>query len=199
MHASAGAAGNRPNPLLFKKLHPMTQTTKNEQVTLLPCPSGHNSIEIGYDDEAEQHFVACSGHPSCRWAMYGATEPEAITAWNARLTSQPAPSDLVEAARERLLALAECRDLGTVYGSEWCADRAAQFSADIRAALSHQASDTPQHPAPVGEGLADDVRRLVIAARCVMDENASAESRIELDRAAEAFASRVPWENEDEA
>lgn len=49
------------------------------------------------------------------------------------------------------------------------------------------------------DALPRDVVRLVIAARRIMDENASAESRSELDQAAEAFASRVPWENEDEA
>jgi hypothetical protein len=48
-------------------------------------------------------------------------------------------------------------------------------------------------PRPVG--LAADVVRLVIAAREVMDEDASPESRRNLDKAAEAFADRVPWED----
>lgn len=54
---------------------------------------------------------------------------------------------------------------------------------------------------PAGvERLPADVRRLVIAARRMIEAD-SAEDRelmAELDQAAEAFASRVPWENEDE-
>lgn len=44
--------------------------------------------------------------------------------------------------------------------------------------------------------LPDDVRRLVVAARIVAFEGVSAERIKELDKASEAFASRVPWENE---
>ena len=54
---------------------------------------------------------------------------------------------------------------------------------------------TPQ----AGDELASDVRRLVIAARIVAFENQGPEALRELDQASEAFASRVPWENEDEA
>lgn len=39
-----------------------------------------------------------------------------------------------------------------------------------------------------------DVARLVIAARVVAFERRDAEALRELDRASEAFASRVPWE-----
>ena len=46
--------------------------------------------------------------------------------------------------------------------------------------------------------LPSDVTRLVIAARLVADDGANAESMRELDQAAEAFASRVSWENEDD-
>ena len=59
-----------------------------------------------------------------------------------RATSHPEPTaDAPGEARQRLLALAECRDLSVVYGSEWCFDRAEQFSADIRAALRPQSPD----------------------------------------------------------
>lgn len=44
----------------------------------------------------------------------------------------------------------------------------------------------------------DDVRRLVIAARCVLDMGCMDEENSELDKAAEAFASRVPYENQQE-
>lgn len=54
------------------------------------------------------------------------------------------------------------------------------------------ATDAPPTPLP------HDVVRLVIAARVVMDEEASPESLHELDRAAEAFSSRVPYEDEPE-
>lgn len=42
----------------------------------------------------------------------------------------------------------------------------------------------------------DDVSNLVIAARIVAFENQSPEALKALDIASEAFASRVPWENE---
>ncbi len=43
-----------------------------------------------------------------------------------------------------------------------------------------------------------DVQRLVIAARIVAFEDQSAEALRELDQASEAFADRVPWEDEPE-
>ena len=76
--------------------------------------------------------------------------------------------------------------------SDFCAESAKKSGSDLCAEIA-QKFDTRSDAVP------DDVRRLVIAARCIMDENASAESRAELDQAAEAFASRVPWKNEDEA
>lgn len=45
----------------------------------------------------------------------------------------------------------------------------------------------------------DDVARLVVAARIVAFEDQSADALRELDQASEAFASRVPWEDEPEA
>lgn len=50
---------------------------------------------------------------------------------------------------------------------------------------------------PVAD-LPADVRRLVIAARIVAFEDRGPEALHELDLASEAFADRVPWENEDE-
>lgn len=47
--------------------------------------------------------------------------------------------------------------------------------------------------------IAPDVRALVIAARLVMDEDASSESLARLDKATEAFSSRVPYEDEPSA
>lgn len=44
--------------------------------------------------------------------------------------------------------------------------------------------------------LADDVVRLVIAARIVAFSDQSPEAIDELDSASEAFAERVPWEDE---
>lgn len=49
-----------------------------------------------------------------------------------------------------------------------------------------------------GEAVPDDVRRLVIAARKVAFEDTDKEHLRELDLASEAFADRIPWENEDE-
>ncbi len=49
------------------------------------------------------------------------------------------------------------------------------------------------------EAVEADVRRLVIAARVVAYEDQSKDALRELDLAAEAFASRVPWENDDES
>jgi hypothetical protein len=44
--------------------------------------------------------------------------------------------------------------------------------------------------------LPEDVVRLVIAARVVAFEDQGAEALRELDKASEAFAARVPWDNE---
>lgn len=46
--------------------------------------------------------------------------------------------------------------------------------------------------------ITDDVRRLVIAARCVLDMGGMDEEHRELDKAAEAFASRVGWDDQPE-
>jgi hypothetical protein len=58
---------------------------------------------------------------------------------------------------------------------------------------------TTQSPSAMSpELLPQDVIRLVIAARKVAfgDASPSPEDMLELDRAAEAFADRVPWQNE---
>lgn len=47
--------------------------------------------------------------------------------------------------------------------------------------------------------LPDDVIRLVIAARVVAFSDQSREAIKELDEASEAFADRVPWEDEPES
>lgn len=53
-------------------------------------------------------------------------------------------------------------------------------------------------PTEHGE-VAGDVQRLVIAARIVAFEDQGPEALRELDQASEAFAARVPWENDDDA
>lgn len=47
--------------------------------------------------------------------------------------------------------------------------------------------------------LTPDVRRLIIAARVVAFEDQGREALKELDEASEAFADRVPWDDEPEA
>lgn len=47
-----------------------------------------------------------------------------------------------------------------------------------------------------GSSTPEDVRRLVVAARHVAFGDLSSEALRELDLASEAFAARVPWENE---
>lgn len=49
---------------------------------------------------------------------------------------------------------------------------------------------------PKYSGVPSDVGRLVVASRRVAFEDISPEALRELDQASEAFASRVPWENE---
>lgn len=51
----------------------------------------------------------------------------------------------------------------------------------------------------VAKELPDDVRRLVIAARVVAFSDQSKEAMKELDEASEAFADRVPWDDEPSA
>jgi len=58
-----------------------------------------------------------------------------------------------------------------------------------------QAVEVLKRPEP-SDALPADVRRLVIAARKVAFEDQGPEALRELDKASEAFASRVPWENE---
>lgn len=58
----------------------------------------------------------------------------------------------------------------------------------MRAALSS--------PAPAGGEVPADVAELVIAARIVAFEDQSPEALRALDKASEAFAERVPWEND---
>lgn len=53
-------------------------------------------------------------------------------------------------------------------------------------------------PATTAGHLPDDVRRLVIAARIVAFESQDDEAIKELDAASEAFAARIPWEDEPE-
>lgn len=52
---------------------------------------------------------------------------------------------------------------------------------------------------PVTAGLPQDVINLVIAARIVTFEDQSPEALKALDKASEAFAERVPWDNEPDA
>lgn len=61
-----------------------------------------------------------------------------------------------------------------------------------------EAQTTAERERVDGE-LRDDVRRLVIAARVVAFEDQGEEALRELDQASEAFASRVPWEDEPDA
>lgn len=57
--------------------------------------------------------------------------------------------------------------------------------------------DLKNDPAPAHEAaVAPDVTRLVVAARAVAYDEIDPETIRELDQAAEAFASRVPWEDE---
>lgn len=64
----------------------------------------------------------------------------------------------------------------------------------LKAALSGLLA-APASPLP-GDGLPADVVRLVIAARRVAYEGAAEDDLRALDIAAEAFASRVPWDDE---
>jgi hypothetical protein len=61
----------------------------------------------------------------------------------------------------------------------------------IRASLASEAT-------PVASALPDDVVRLVIAARVVAYGDPTPEETRELDKASEAFADRVPWDDEPE-
>ena len=111
----------------------------------------------------------------------------------AALSEQPAPDVWAMLAQtfETLFYISETSD------DEATSKAAKQVADEIEAVLS-KASEQPARDSVV-EALPDDVRRLVIAAREVAYEaNPSSEAKRELDQAAEAFASRVPWENEDE-
>lgn len=120
----------------------MTENDAREK--LLPCPfcGAKAAMEDGRNDRP--WVVECPNR-ECRaqpFMDHADTRKQAITAWNTRATAQPEPTaDAPGEARQRLLALAECRDLSAVYGSEWCSDRAEQFSKDIRAALRPQSPD----------------------------------------------------------
>ena len=64
-----------------------------------------------------------------------------------------------------------------------------------KAIWSAMLAAAPASPLP-GGGLSSDVVRLVIAARRVAYEGAAEDDLRALDIAAEAFASRVPWDDE---
>lgn len=70
--------------------------------------------------------------------------------------------------------------------------------ADVLAAIfaSEGATSDIVEPIQHGPELADDIRRLVIAARTVAYGDADPEAIQELDAAAEAFSELVPWEDE---
>ena len=63
----------------------------------------------------------------------------------------------------------------------------------------HYAAMLSAAPAPEGGAVPDDVRRLVIAARNVAFDTPTQSELRALDIASEAFASRVPWDDEPEA
>lgn len=65
----------------------------------------------------------------------------------------------------------------------------------IKSAYAAMLAAAPASPLP-GGGLPADVVRLVIAARRVAYEGAAEDDLRALDIAAEAFASRVPWDDE---
>lgn len=61
----------------------------------------------------------------------------------------------------------------------------------VRALLHHAVNEIER----TANEVPDDVRRLVIAARVVAFEDQGREALKELDKASEAFADRVPWDD----
>jgi len=89
-------------------------------------------------------------------------------------------------------ALAEARDRLINHPGQIADTLSSLLDADEAAAtgVSDEAAAT---------GVSDELRRLVIAARVVAYEDQSAEALEELDKASEAFAELVPWEDEPDA
>lgn len=116
-----------------------------------------------------------------------------IEKWRAEVRSclddvlrRKAENDRLRAALARLQAHLGCDEETIMIGLD-------EARADINSALE------PLSPTPVVEGdaLPADVRRLVIAAREVAyEDRPDKEVLRELDQAAEAFAERVPWDDE---
>lgn len=103
--------------------------------------------------------------------------------------------DTVEHLAEELADVVICADLvAMAEGIDLDAAVVAKFNA-----TSEKVGLKTRLVAPSPEAVPDDVRRLVIAARAVaFDSPTQAELRA-LDTASEAFASRVPWDDEPKA
>ena len=116
-------------------------------------------------------------------------------------TSTAVPNGVVEAMR----TAGDQLDTDKSTFEHLLADRSKIDDGELEAAIANcnhatsaidEALITLQQSAPAAAG---DVVRLVIAARHVAFEDQGPEAIKELDKASEAFASVVPWENEDEA
>jgi hypothetical protein len=92
------------------------------------------------------------------------------------------------------IAWSEAMDTAETYVDTADACYKAMLGAAEPAAIRALDLTQPPSPAEGGESLPPDVSRLVIAARVVAFEDQGPEALKELDKASEAFAARVPWE-----
>jgi hypothetical protein len=164
------------------------------------------------DDPGYPWHVTFEHEPDC--TMYAlptdmfrsfSTEAEATAAWNRRATlkshGQAFDAAGVREACAKVID-AESKSCKEMEGMELAPESLqwARASEELAmAALKIRALPIPEVPARV-EPVADDVRRLVIAAReaweVMGDCSADASYSANLDKALEAFSSRVTYENE---
>jgi len=141
-------------------------------------------------------------------------EPEFAAWWDAQGTPTPVPTEGETMNPDKSLRIAAERYLTAVkkLGEESGYNRLTYFEAPIskmptvemsteatsRWVELNNAGVALRAAMSICDALPSDVSALVIAARIVAYEDQGPEALRDLDRAVEAFAERVPWDDEDE-
>lgn len=166
---------------------------------LLPCPfCGGNVVTVGHGFATYAHepdwLVGCDG---CGANIFEHTKQAAITAWNTRL-AHSLPSQADEGERFDKIAAV----LNSTAFHVALKDPNGPIGHPAKLILATLTPPTSGEEMRLREALPADVVRLVVSAREIAfndwdgDSEEWAVARKELDDASEAFASRVPWENE---
>lgn len=170
---------------------------------LMPCPFCGGKADYFANGSVSHpdiivHRIACHG-VECEtqpWTGWRASEEEVIAAWNHRALSCAAETGT---QRDVVIDAVRVAIDGGVRHSRSCMNESLAKDGPCTCGLHALAKAVAPGASSQSTPIPVDVRRLVIAARNIaFNDTLDGGALRELDEASEAFADRVPWEDEPE-